>query len=328
MKKLCLLVLFGHILVCSKSQGKCNLLNSIGKFIKLGPSILRPSWFWSACAKADRLQHFKGRELAKLISLPVSGPYICSLHRQIGPPRQEACYATDGEKIEPSKRQYVHDDERPHPKATPTSRQIEILHPHSKISLATALLTNSEEHREVFPEPPLIAFRRCKNLKDIFVRVWLSSEGNGRTDKKGCSRCGKSRCQVCNVMSNTEHFYSNVDSREYRIHYSFNCDSSNVVYLLECTACGVQYVGSTCTPFRLRFNNYKACSRKFDSGASVPHVEFFRHFTGEGHHGFLQDISVKTIDRLTGGNRMRESFWQYRLDCFSPKGLNTRQVDT
>ena len=42
----------------------------------------------------------------------------------------------------------------------------------------------------------------------------------------------------------------------------------------------------------------------------------------------LKDISVKIIDRLTGGNRMRESFWQYRLDCFTPKGLNTRQVDT
>ena len=120
----------------------------------------------------------------------------------------------------------------------------------------------------------------------------------------------------------------NLDSREYRINYSFNCDSSNVVYLLECTVCGVQYVGSTCTPFRLRFNNYEACSRKFNSGASVPKVEFFRHFTEEGHHGFLKDSSVKIIDRLTGGNRMRESFWQYRLDCFAPNGLNTRQVDT
>ena len=34
----------------------------------------------------------------------------------------------------------------------------------------------------------LIAFRRCKNLKDILVRVRLSNEGNGGTDKKGCSR--------------------------------------------------------------------------------------------------------------------------------------------
>ena len=31
------------------------------------------------------------------------------------------------------------------------------------------MLTNSEEHRKVFPEPPLIAFMRCKNIKDILV---------------------------------------------------------------------------------------------------------------------------------------------------------------
>ena len=96
------------------------------------------------------------------------------------------------------------------------------------------MLTNSKEHRKVFPELPFIAFRRCKNLKDILVRARLNREGNGGTDKKGHSRCGKSRCgksrrQMCNVMSNSEHFHSNIGSREYRINYSFNCDSSNVV---------------------------------------------------------------------------------------------------
>ena len=96
----------------------------------------------------------------------------------------------------------------------------------------------------------MIAFRRCKNLKDTLVRARLSNEGNWGTDKRRCCRCVESRCQVCNVMTNSEHFHSNVDSREYRINHSFNCDSSNVVYLLECTVCGVQYVGSTCTPFR------------------------------------------------------------------------------
>ena len=43
----------------------------------------------------------------------------------------------------------------------------------------------------------------------------------------------ENECQVCNVMGNGEHFHSNIDSREYRINYSFNCDSSNVVYSLE-----------------------------------------------------------------------------------------------
>ena len=170
------------------------------------------------------------------------------------------------------------------------------------------MVSNSEEHRKVFPEPPLIAFRRCKKL----VRARLSNEGNGGTDKKGCSRCGKSGCQVGNVMSNNDYFHSNIDSREYRINYLFNCDSSNVADLLECTVCGVQYVGSTCTPFRLRFNDDKACSCKINLGASVPQAEFFRHFAEEGHQGFLKDVSVKIIDRLMGGNGMRESFWQHR----------------
>ena len=161
------------------------------------------------------------------------------------------------------------------------------------------IFTNLEEHRKVFPEPPFIAFRRCKNLNDILVRAMLSSEGNGETDKKGCSHCGKSRCQVCYVMSNSEHFHSNVDSRENRINYSFNCDSSNVVYLLECTVCGVKFVGSTGTPFRVKFDNYKACSRKFNAGASVPQTEFFRHFAEECHHGFLKETIAKmTSHRL------------------------------
>ena len=70
-------------------------------------------------------------------------------------------------------------------------------------------------------------------------------------------------------------------------------------------------MGSTSTPFRLRLNNYKACYRNFRLGSSVPKKEFFRHFSEEGHRGFLEDISVKIIDKLTGKDSIRESFWQH-----------------
>ena len=30
------------------------------------------------------------------------------------------------------------------------------------------MLSHSDEHRKVFPAPPIIAFKRCKNLKDIW----------------------------------------------------------------------------------------------------------------------------------------------------------------
>ena len=74
---------------------------------------------------------------------------------------------------------------------------------------------------------------------------------------------------------------------------------------MECKVCGVQYVGSTCTPFRLRFNNFNACNCKFIGGSlSIPQADIFQHFAGKDHHGFLQDIKVTIIERLNGNGRI------------------------
>ena len=67
---------------------------------------------------------------------------------------------------------------------------------------------------------------------------------------------------------------------------------------------------------------------KFNAGTQTQQAEFFSNFSEEGHCGFLEYIKVTIIDRLTGSDRMRESFWQYKLDSFTPKGLNIRQVDS
>ena len=42
------------------------------------------------------------------------------------------------------------------------------------------------------------------------------------------------------------------------LNYDFDCDSTDTVYLTECEKCSKQYVGSTITSFRKRFNNYKS----------------------------------------------------------------------
>ena len=129
-------------------------------------------------------------------------------------------------------------------------------------------------------------------------------------------------------MCNTNNFKSKVTNKDYNINFSLNYDSSNVVYLLEYAVCGIQYVGSTCTPFRTRFNHYKTCNRKFKGDASgVPQADIFRNFAVEGHRGFLEDIKTFIIDRLFGNGRQRESCWQCKLDTAVPQGLNTRQVD-
>ena len=84
------------------------------------------------------------------------------------------------------------------------------------------------------------------------------------------------------------------------------------MYVLGCKVCGKQYVGSTFTPFRIRFNNYKSSSRKFSSGISVTQAELFRHFTEDNHHEFLEDVSVQIIDKVFGASRLREGLWQLK----------------
>ena len=93
---------------------------------------------------------------------------------------------------------------------------------------------------------------------------------------------------MCQSMSDSDSFNSHVTKKEYKINFLFNCESSNVVYLFDCTVCSFQYVDSTSMPYRLRFTNYKACYRRLRSGSSVPQKDFFRHFSQEGHHGFLE----------------------------------------
>ena len=75
-------------------------------------------------------------------------------------------------------------------------------------------------------------------------------------------------------------------------------NSSGVMYLLGCKVCGKQYVGSTFTSLRARFNNYKSSSRKFSSGVAVMQAELFRHFTEANHNGFSKDVSFQIIDMI------------------------------
>ena len=94
-------------------------------------------------------------------------------------------------------------------------------------------------------------------------RSKLHSEENGACNSRGCSPSDKSRCEISKVMCSTKQYMSHVTNKGFMVSFPFSCDSSNVVYLLQCSIYDLQYVGYTCTPFKLRFNSYKACNRKF-----------------------------------------------------------------
>ena len=105
-----------------------------------------------------------------------------------------------------------------------------------------------------------------------------------------------------------------------------------VVYLITCKVCGIQYVGSTITKFRVRLNNYKCKHRKFRENDhhrkdKIEQRIFHQHFCEDGHTG-EEDWVVQLIDQADTlpSLRKKEMFWQTKLNTFYPNGLNEKPV--
>ena len=72
-----------------------------------------------------------------------------------------------------------------------------------------SLLIVLEVCRKVFPKRPIISFKFCKNFQNILVRAKLYGMGEGDVNERGYTLCGKFRCEVCDMIcdSNTFRFY-------------------------------------------------------------------------------------------------------------------------
>ena len=184
----------------------------------------------------------------------------------------------------------------------------------------------SDSFLSVMPEPPMISFRRCKNLKDHLVRSKLSKEKDRIDAVGGMFKCGSKKCKVCENVLVGSYFESHVEGRKFHINHRFDCNSEGVVYLVTCKACKMQCVGCTITSFRLRFNNHKSSLNRYGQGIrNINGQHLYGHFFGEGHLGLI-DFRVQIIDSTDVINPTeRESYWIEKINCYCPLRLNMRE---
>ena len=86
----------------------------------------------------------------------------------------------------------------------------------------------------VFPEPPLVSYKREPNIRENIIRAKVAPERQHRI-KKGMFKCGK--CLACSYVKEGK----TVIGRDYKnkrftwkIGKEVSCASSNIVYLIEC----------------------------------------------------------------------------------------------
>lgn len=184
--------------------------------------------------------------------------------------------------------------------------------------------------REIFPDRNIItAFRRPKNLKELVAPSKFRPRNNvndhQRPTPSGCFKC-QNRCDLCsNYFIESSSFTSFATGKTYRIKEHLSCDSKNLIYLVSCNKCKLQYVGSTKTSFKVRFRNHKSTMKNNRRTCEVA-----VHFN-EAPHTF-SDFSFTCIEAITCVDHNidqvlinREAYWTAQLFTLNPFGLNKRQ---
>lgn len=178
--------------------------------------------------------------------------------------------------------------------------------------------------REVMPESPSIAFRKAPTIKDKIVRSHLPSKKSNTwlSLSAGNYRCGN--CNHCDNMVKTNMFRDVTSDLEFKIRSFINCNTSFVVYRLECP-CGCFYIGMTTRKLKIRLSEHKnailVCNPLY------PMAIHYRD-TNHGSPSTLKIIGIEHIPKsIRGGDRVnrllqRESFWIYTLKATTFPGLN------
>ena len=181
------------------------------------------------------------------------------------------------------------------------------------------LLYMNQEVKNVFTPGPIVSYRSARKISSYLVRAKLYPLER----KVGSVKCGKSRCEVCLSIQETDAFTSTTTGESFKMNHKLNCDNNCLIYLLTCKCCGKQYVGETTDEFRLRWNNYKSNGRKNARNETCMQEHLFEHFKSEDHSGFLGNVSITLIDKTDGKeSKRRENYWMRTLKTYAPFGLN------
>ena len=165
-------------------------------------------------------------------------------------------------------------------------------------------------------------------LRKIKRDTLYSVEAAGFSEK-----CQKRKCKTCRYIKETRTVEDRNNIHIY-LEHQLNCQSKGVVYLIECSNCGIRYIGETIQKLKDRINQHRSdIKRKQDTVVAT-------HFNQQCKDiNYLQIVPLEKIHRNVPGSYtlcgrlersdeihllQREQFWIKKLNTLSPFGLNKR----
>ena len=182
------------------------------------------------------------------------------------------------------------------------------------------IIESSKRLNKIFPQKPIMAYRRPKSLRDILVHAKLNPDPSDDGPTGESKPCGNKRCFTCKLMTPTQIAKSS-SGASVKLKRQTNCKSANVIYLITCTQCGKQYVGETKRALNERMNGHRSdwTKRRFQRSPVAEHFHL-------QNHDFNSHVSLCCIDHdaqwSDDTRKARESYWIRRLNTMQPHGIN------
>ena len=183
-----------------------------------------------------------------------------------------------------------------------------------------------------FPEPPMICFRRGKNVRETLCQAKLPPARLKRHED-GLRRCQRPQCRLCpytNLKQGEILKSVKISStgEDLMITGQLNCQSSNLIYIGGCLkgdrTCpdNPQYCGETGKTAEERFVGHRnSIVQACQTTTTLPVGE---HFRSAGHS--VSDFVFTPVEKIYGGvfiRKARERLLINKLDLIN-SGLNRR----
>ena len=185
-------------------------------------------------------------------------------------------------------------------KTTQTKRPVYALTYDPRLPSITALqakhwrsMTSRNKYlSEVFPNPPLTAFKRQPNIRSMVIRANVSKTKKYPTRyQRGMTKCNTPNCTACAYILETKEV--KINGVSWKINKKLNCNNYNIVYGIICKKdkCKEVYIGETKRRLKFRLSDHRGYVVNKLTNTATGH-----HFNLPGHS--LADLSVTIIEEV------------------------------
>ena len=179
-------------------------------------------------------------------------------------------------------------------------------------------LTRNENAKEIFPNPPMVAYKQPPNLKLTLCRAALAQNRRDQRSLTGYKRCISS-CNVCPYSFSTREYtaktFTSRTGEKFDMKGLYGCHSQSVIYQICCLKCKKQYIGQTGRNFHLRAMEHLRSIKAKEKTIGL-------HFTKCKSENF----KIQVIEKVFPDNELfrleREKHWITALKTKEPHGLN------